>query len=300
MGRRQLIAIAVMAVAVAGSGLAALGLRVLPEAPTAASSSAQGVPTDASHLSTPLALTPGGVGATRRSSSTAPGSGHADPSHSAGTTGGASGGSSKAVLAGRIKPGDVHHGVATFYDADGGGNCMFDPTDDLMVAAMNHTDYENSAACGAYLRVTGPRGDSVTVRVTDQCAKCPVGALDLSAQAFAKLASPSVGRISINWELISPRISEPVSLRYKSGSSRYWCAVQVLNHRNPVAKLEFRVRGAWRSIPRQDYNYFLSASGAGCGSQVRVTDIYGQVITVRGLELTPEAVQTGPAQFTRR
>jgi cytoskeletal protein RodZ len=32
-----------------------------------------------------------------------------------------------ARLSGRIKPGVTYRGVATFYGADGGGNCMFDP-----------------------------------------------------------------------------------------------------------------------------------------------------------------------------
>src|SRR5262249_737479 len=37
----------------------------------------------------------------------------------------------------------VHMGDGTYYvEANGGGNCSFDPTpNDLMVGAMNHTDY---------------------------------------------------------------------------------------------------------------------------------------------------------------
>src|SRR5690349_12783649 len=52
----------------------------------------------------------------------------------------------------------TRNGQATFYDADGGGNCSFDPTpSDLMVGAMNQIDYYYSLICGAYLQVSGPK-----------------------------------------------------------------------------------------------------------------------------------------------
>ena len=62
-----------------------------------------------------------------------------------------------------IPYGPVHTGPGTFYDfADGGGNCLFEPTpDDLMVAAINHFDYDNAALCGTYARVDGPDGLSL-------------------------------------------------------------------------------------------------------------------------------------------
>jgi expansin len=291
VGRRQLIALTVAGAIVVGSGLTVLGLTLLPQAPSN-TGAAPTVPADEPRLSAAGPLTPGGVGDGK---TTVP-SAEATPE----TTGSARGGSSVARFAGLIEPGTTYHGVATFYAADGGGNCMFDPGETVMVAAMNHVDYEGSMACGAYVRVTGPRGNSVTVQITDQCPECEKGALDLSRQAFAKLSPASAGKIPITWKLLSPSMSDPIQLRYKSGSSRYWCAIQVMNHRNPVARVEFKVSGSWTAIPRQDYNYFLSASGAGCGGQVRVTDIYGQRITVSGLSLSPNLVQDGPAQFTRR
>jgi expansin (peptidoglycan-binding protein) len=289
VGRHLFIAITVAAIVVGGSGLAVLGLVVLPETTIAVDP-----------VSRPESIgavqdvnAPGGIGADADTTATSTGT------DSPGTTGSVSRPKDTAVLAERILPGTVHHGIATFYDTDGTGACMLDPSDDLMVAAMNSTDFENSRACGSYLDVTGPNGRSVTVQVTDLCPECPVGALDLSAEAFASLASPSVGRISISWELLSPNVSGPISLRYKSGSSPYWCAVQVINHRNPVATLEFLVNGSWTSVPRQDYNYFVSESGIGCGDEVRVTDIFDQTITVQGLTLTPGTIQEGPGQFSR-
>ncbi|MFB7243933.1 expansin EXLX1 family cellulose-binding protein [Streptomyces populi] len=207
-----------------------------------------------------------------------------------------------ASLAGRIRPGTGYRGVATTYDAGtgDGGSCSYGPSDDLMTAAMNHTDYEVSKACGAYVLVRAAGGATVTVRITNECpAGCAPGQLDLSAQAFARLADPAAGRIPVTWELLSPGDSGTLALRYKTGSSRYWCAVQVLGHRNPVARLELRAGGGWRRLPRTDYNYFLAEDGGGCGGTIRVTDIYGERLTVDGIALRPDAVQPTRLQFAR-
>ncbi|MDX2529304.1 expansin EXLX1 family cellulose-binding protein [Streptomyces europaeiscabiei] len=212
-------------------------------------------------------------------------------------------GSSSAQLAGRIRPGVEHEGVATFYDAGTGegGACSYGPSDDVMTAAMNTTDYEVSKACGAYVRVRAAGGAAVTVRITNECpAPCKPGQLDLSAQAFAKLAAPSRGQIPITWSLLSPGTSDPLSIRYKTGSSQYWCGIQVIGHRNPVARLEVRDGGGWARLPRTEYNYFLSEQGGGCGGALRITDIYGEQLTVDGIAVRPDVVQATGVQFTAR
>ncbi|MEV0177208.1 expansin EXLX1 family cellulose-binding protein [Streptomyces sp. NPDC050803] len=209
--------------------------------------------------------------------------------------------SSTGSLAGRIRPGVTYSGVATFYDAgNGDGACTYGPTDDVMTAAMNTADYETSKACGAYVRVRAASGATITVRITNECpAPCAPGQLDLSAQAFAKLATPSTGQIPITWSLLSPDVSAPLSLRYKTGSSQYWCGIQVIGHRNPVARLEVRTGSGWSSLPRTEYNYFLSEQGGGCGAAIRITDIYGEQLTVEGIALRPNVVQPTRVQFAR-
>ncbi|MFD9002391.1 expansin EXLX1 family cellulose-binding protein [Streptomyces sp. NPDC059582] len=209
--------------------------------------------------------------------------------------------SAVAPLAGRIRPGVTYRGVATSYDAGtGDGACLYGPADDLMVAAMNTADYESAQACGAYVLVRAGGGASVTVRVVNECpSPCVPGQLDLSAQAFAKLADPSLGRVPITWELLSPSTSGTVSIRYKTGSSRWWCGIQALGHRNPVARLEVRTTSGWRQLARTSYNYFISADGAGCGDAIRITDIYGEQLTVDGVALRPDVVQPTRIQFAR-
>lgn len=205
-----------------------------------------------------------------------------------------------APLAGRIQPGGTYSGVATFYDADGGGACLFDhPSTDLMVAAMNTRDYEASKACGARVVVKAANGSTITVRIVDECpGDCQVGQLDLSKEAFARLADPTLGRIPITWSLVSPDMQGPLSIRYKDGSSQYWCGIQVIDHRNPIARLEVSANGAYRALDRTSYNYFLSPDGSGCGSSIRVTDIYGESLTIPALPVQPGTTQTAGVQFS--
>ncbi|WP_052032455.1 expansin EXLX1 family cellulose-binding protein [Streptomyces viridochromogenes] len=207
--------------------------------------------------------------------------------------------SASAPLAGRIRPQVTYEGVATFYDTgNGDGACLYGPTDDVMTAAMNHTDYETAKACGAYVRVRAAGGASVTVRITNECPlPCAPGQLDLSPEAFAELAAPSAGRIPVTWTLLSPGSAAPLSIRYKTGSSSHWCGIQVVGHRNPVARLEVRQGNGWRQLPRTEYNYFLSEQGGGCGGAIRITDIYGEALTVDGVAIRPDVLQPTRVQF---
>ncbi|WP_405628962.1 expansin EXLX1 family cellulose-binding protein [Streptomyces sp. NBC_00016] len=209
--------------------------------------------------------------------------------------------SGAAPSAGRIAPGTSYRGVATSYDAgDGNGACSYGPTSDVMTAAMNTADYETSKACGAYVLVRAGSGASITVRITNECpAPCEVGQLDLSRQAFAKLAPLSAGRIPVTWSLLSPATSDTVSIRYKTGSTQYWCGIQAIGHRNPLARLEVRTSAGWTRLARTDYNYFLSEQGTGCGGALRLTDIYGEQLTVEGIAVRADVVQSTRVQFAR-
>lgn len=206
--------------------------------------------------------------------------------------------SGAAPLGGQIQPGTTYRGVATWYDTDGNGACLFGPSSDVMTAAMNTRDYETSKACGAYVRVRAANGASVTVRITNLCpGDCRPGQLDLSPQAFAKLAAPVTGQIPITWTLVSPAKADPISIRYKDGSSQYWCAIQVIGHRNPVARLEVRTSSGWVRLARTGFNYFLSEKGNGCGGAIRISDIYGERVTTDALPVRPMVVQPTRVQF---
>lgn len=131
-----------------------------------------------------------------------------------------------------------HSGTATYYaTVDDGGHCSFGKTGLILVGAMNYADYAGSAACGACVKVSVP-GASVQVRITNECPECAPGDIDLSQQAFAKLASLARGRISINWNYVPcSDISGPIAYRFKDGSNPYWAALQIRNHVQPISSV---------------------------------------------------------------
>jgi expansin (peptidoglycan-binding protein) len=208
--------------------------------------------------------------------------------------------SGTASLAGRIRPGVTYRGVATFYDADGGGACMYDPSGDVMTGAMNSTDYESSKACGAYVLVHAANGASITVRITNECpGDCAPGQIDLSAQAFAKLAAlrPAGSRSPGTWRAPAPPTRSRSATRPvppATGAASRRSATEI-----PWPASKFARAAAGVSWQRADYNYFLSEDGSGCGGALRLTDIYGQQLTVPALAVRANVTQPTQVQFAK-
>jgi expansin (peptidoglycan-binding protein) len=190
-------------------------------------------------------------------------------------------------------------GDATYYDADGTGNCSFDrsASGDL-VAALNGPDYAHAAWCGACLAVSGPGGE-VVVRVVDQCPGCKHGDLDLGRDAFARIAPLSAGRVRITWQEVACPVSGPIAYQLKSGSNASWVAIQLRNHRYAIDKLEARRSdGSYQALARADYNYFVAPSGLGAGPfALRVTDVRGQVLEDSAIALGDAVSRPGSGQF---
>lgn len=190
-------------------------------------------------------------------------------------------------------------GDGTYYDATGAGNCSFDATpNDLMVAAMNAVDYGTADWCGACVEVQGPNGSAV-VRIVDQCPECAKGALDLSPQAFAMLSPLEAGRIPITWHEVACNVSGPIEYHFKDGANAYWTAIQIRNHRYPIASLEAKdPSGTFRSIERLEYNYFVQSDGLGPGPYtLRVTDDHGHSVEDNDVALGDNVTREGNSQL---
>ena len=193
----------------------------------------------------------------------------------------------------------THTGDATYYDfADGSGNCGFDPTpNDLMVGAMNQTDYAGSNACGSCAHLVGPEGE-ITIRIVDRCPECKPGDIDLSPDAFAKIAAIEKGRVDISWRYVPCSVSGPIRYRFKEGSNQWWTALQIRNHRAAIASLEMDKGNGFQQVPRETYNYFVDASGMGPGPYTfRVTDVYGHQLVDTQIPHKEAQEVPGAAQF---
>jgi expansin len=189
-------------------------------------------------------------------------------------------------------------GDGTYYDADGTGNCSFDASpNDLMVAAMNKPDYGNAVWCGACLAVTGPMGNTITVRVVDSCPGCSHGDLDLSETAFGMLSPLSAGRIQISWHEVPCDVSGPIAYDFQSGASQYYTAIQIRNSRYPIESIEAKGSASTQLVP-QTYNYFVAANGLGVGPyDLVVTDERGQVLEDGSVALEGSGSENGSGQF---
>lgn len=188
-------------------------------------------------------------------------------------------------------------GDGTYYDADGTGSCLYEPAPDLMVAAMNAPQFDNSTACGMCVEVTGPKG-TIVVRIVDVCPECSSGDLDMSLHAFDLIAEHSAGRVPISWVPVACDTSGPLAIRFKEGSSQYWLAVQARNSRIPVRRIEMQAGSGWLTLDQQHYNYHLDEGDPGPGPfTFRLTAIDGQQRVLSNIPLREAQVVESQGQF---
>ncbi|MCY8810538.1 Expansin-YoaJ [Bacillus atrophaeus] len=178
---------------------------------------------------------------------------------------------------------DVRTGYATYTSSGySGGAAMLDPIpSDMKITALNTADYNyggvKAALAGAYLEVQGPKGKT-TVYVTDKYPEGALGALDLSPNAFKTIGDMSKGKINVKWRVVKGPVKGHFSYRIKEGSSQWWAAIQVRNHKYPVMKMEYYKSGKWIGMEKMDYNHFVSTNLGTNSLKVRITDIRGKTV----------------------
>jgi expansin (peptidoglycan-binding protein) len=196
-------------------------------------------------------------------------------------------------------------GDGTYYGATGAGACSYDASPaNLMVAAMNAPQWQNSAVCGMCVEVTGPKGDAakIVVRIVDLCPECKTGDLDLSQEAFAKIADPVAGRVKITWQPVACAVSGPISYKYKDGTSQWWMGVQVRNSRLPVKKLELVEGAVTTELKAESYGYYTLSSSSIQGGRpgpysLRLTSITDAQLSEPSVPLSPNVIVQGTQQF---
>jgi expansin (peptidoglycan-binding protein) len=190
-------------------------------------------------------------------------------------------------------------GEATFYGGNtAGGMCSFTGytiPSSIYGTALSDANWDSANACGQCVSVTGPDGKTkVTAMVVDQCPGCGSNHLDLYPDAFAKLADPSKGIINVSWDYVPCGISSPIKLKNKSGTSKFWFSMQVMNANVGVTKLEVSTdNGAtWKATTRKPYNFFENPAGFGSESvDVRVTGVNGKMVVTKGVSVASNSIK---------
>ncbi|HEY2128928.1 MAG TPA: expansin EXLX1 family cellulose-binding protein [Streptosporangiaceae bacterium] len=202
-----------------------------------------------------------------------------------------------AAVAGPTTPASTAQtsGEATHYVlTPGDGNCSYPglPNGGLFVA-LSPSEYAGSAACGSYVEVTGP-GGSVTAEVVDQCPPCQAGHVDLSEQAFQRIAPLSAGEVPVTYHtIVDPPLPGALSVLVKTGSNPYYLALLPIGAGNALASVQVSSPAhGWQQLTRTSYGYWLAAAGLGAGPfTVRLTDSAGHQATLTGITLSPGAIQ---------
>jgi expansin (peptidoglycan-binding protein) len=195
----------------------------------------------------------------------------------------------------------LHSGEATFYGDGGGGNCGYEGEIQPMYhGAMNHTDYDSSAACGTWVHIIGPKGE-VTAFIDDRCPECKPGDIDLGPGTFETIADKALGRVPITWRYVEAPVKGPLKYYWQQGSSAFHVAIQIRNHRYAIASVEIRNdTSAWLLLDRSNDNFFFrygGLAGAAGPYTVRVTDIYGQQVVDIFPDMLPGQVSAGKLNF---
>lgn len=216
---------------------------------------------------------------------------------------------SNSSLSSELTLGTEYQGRATFYDAanpaGGKGNSGYDvPSGSALagVTAINNVQWNGSEASGGFLEVSGPKqregAAPIVVQVSDQLVERADG-LDLSAEAFAKVAEPVDGIVNIEYELIGPADSFVTPYGYSIGqgivvegipeSNPNYGALRLNNHRYPVESVDLLTEGGG-TVPLSrgsDNRFTLDTGSALYGAQdLVVTDIFGQQVTLNDINIT--------------
>ncbi|CAI9098655.1 OLC1v1035341C3 [Oldenlandia corymbosa var. corymbosa] len=104
-------------------------------------------------------------------------------------------------------------GTATYYTPPYVPSSCYGYQDNgVMIAAASDVIWNNRAACGRNYRVTctGPTNQgvpqpcrgSVVVKIVDYCPPGCAGTIDLSQEAFARIADPNAGKVRIDYQQV--------------------------------------------------------------------------------------------------
>ena len=194
---------------------------------------------------------------------------------------------------------NVRAGSASYYSTNRNGMCNLGAPGSDGYAAIGPAEWAGGAACGSYLAVTGPNGQTTMVQVVDQCPSCPAGKIDLSKAAFARIGQVSAGIIKITYGVVrDPELPGPLKVRAKGGTGYSSLSVVLDNHGNRLSTVELRAGAGWTPLKHNTDNTWTGPSGLTGPIALRVTDASGHQVTLEGVALGSSAFQqTGTLMY---
>ncbi len=197
---------------------------------------------------------------------------------------------------------EIYNGEGTFYGGiagSSGGNCLL-PVEkgDYFHCAINNSQYDNSNACGAFVKVTGPLG-TITLKVVDRCPECLHGDIDMTQEAFGKIANIEAGRVPISWRFVPANSKASIHISFLKGSTEFWTAVQFRNIEHAISKMEYKKQdGSWQLTNREPYNYFVEPSGIPSPMTIRITSILGEQLIFENILINVNETYNTGLQFS--
>jgi expansin (peptidoglycan-binding protein) len=187
---------------------------------------------------------------------------------------------------------NVRGGSASYYSTNRNGMCNLGAPSSDGYAAIGPAEWAGGAACGSYLAVTGPNGQTTMAQVVDQCPSCPAGKIDLSRAAFGRIGAVSAGIIQITYGTVrDPVLPGPLKVRAKGGSGYSSLSVVLDNHGNRLSTVELQAGAGWTPLKRSTDNTWTGPSGLTGPITLRVTDVAGHQVTLAGVALGSSAFQ---------
>ncbi|HVY40789.1 MAG TPA: expansin EXLX1 family cellulose-binding protein, partial [Polyangia bacterium] len=164
-----------------------------------------------------------------------------------------------------------------------------------LAAGVDSSTFRGALACGACLRVQASLGpNAVVVQVVELSQTSGI----LLTKAAMDTIAPGASLTNVDWTLVACDVqNQPVKYLIKDGSNAGYVGIQIRNARYPIASVS--VVGTNTSVPLtlQTYNYWESTSAGAGPLTLRLTDVNGQAIVDSGVQITPQALEAGHAQF---
>ena len=204
--------------------------------------------------------------------------------------------------------------IATWYaeipnNSGIGGHCSF--TNSTFYPYYGAISSYNSSMCGVCVEVTGPKG-TLIIPLVDECPPAQDGHcllnsndIDLSPQAFDIIVADHngpTGTGNISWMKVAcPYANAPVTVETR-GCNQWYAKLVIGKHKNPINKVEIKNGANWYNLTRTIDNGWVSNGGLSVvgNTEVRITDIFNEVITVSGVEIASSIDKSfaGSSNFT--